>query len=105
MEKSPFETIESAQEYVDLLIQSLHESRKDIDADIAETGGNGMTRRRDALLLVAHQLNMLSSHLAKSSRILNDLRSLRRLLLDERDLASPPAPIKEPAASDDIGWP
>lgn len=103
MDKSPFETLESAQEFVGLLIEALDESRKDIDADILEIRGNGKTRRREALLLVAHQLNMLSSHLSKSSRILNDLRSLRRLLLEERNLAAGAASIKDVATLDDIG--
>ncbi len=104
MAESPFENIENAQEYVDLLLEALHESRKDVDKDLAETGGNGATRRRDALLLVAHQLNLLSMHLAKSSRILNDLRSLRRLLLEERGLAAPAVPVKEAATREDIAW-
>lgn len=94
MENSPFETIESAQEFLQLLTEEVDSSRKEIEADLAETGENGNTRHRDALLLVAHQLNMLSTHLSNSRRILNDLRSLRRLLLEERTLAAKTSPSR-----------
>ena len=83
MKKLPFESIESAQQFVTLLIEAVNESRNEIDSDIDKARKEKAGRRRDALLLVAHQLNLLSMHLAKSSRILNDLRSLRRLLLTE----------------------
>jgi len=35
------------------------------------------------LQLVAFNLNKLNAHITASSRILNDLRTLQRLLLDE----------------------
>ena len=45
---------------------------------------NRAVRRQEALRLVAHNLSQLSVHITKSRRILNDLRTLRRLLLEER---------------------
>ena len=43
-------------------------------------------RRKEALLLVSYNLAKLNLHITSSRRILNDLRSLRRLLLAERGL-------------------
>jgi hypothetical protein len=89
MENLTFESIESAKQLIELMIEDVKRSRKEIDSDIAEAGQDNTKRRREALLVVAHQLNLLSTHLTNSSRILNDLRSLRRLLLTEPD-----APVK-----------
>jgi len=46
--------------------------------------GEGATRRLDALQLAAYKLDRLASHVNTSHRLLNDLRTLRRLLLGER---------------------
>jgi hypothetical protein len=43
---------------------------------------SNVSRRLDALQIVAHKLETLELHLTKSRRILNDLRFLRRLLLE-----------------------
>jgi hypothetical protein len=74
------------------MIEDVKHSRKEIDSDIAEAGQDHARRRKEALLVVAHQLNLLSTHLTSSSRILNDLRSLRRLLLTEPDSPIKPTP-------------
>jgi len=89
MENLTFESIESAKQLIELMIEDVKNSRKEIDSDIAAAELDNAKRRREALLVVAHQLNLLSTHLTSSSRILNDLRSLRRLLLTEPD-----SPIK-----------
>jgi hypothetical protein len=81
---TPFDTIESAQDYIDLLLEAIEETRRDVSADIKMSTGPGSERRADALKLVALNLNKLESHITKSRRILNDLRTLRRLLLEER---------------------
>ncbi len=81
---TPFDTIESAQDYIDLLVEAIEETRRDVGAEIRMSTGPGGGRRAQALQLVALNLNKLSSHVTKSRRILNDLRSLRRLLLEER---------------------
>lgn len=82
--ETPFDNIESGQEYVDLLLEAIQEAQRDVDAEIAVTAGRESERRRQALQLVAHNLGKLSMHVSKSRRILNDLRTLRRLLLEER---------------------
>jgi predicted nuclease of restriction endonuclease-like RecB superfamily len=79
-----FESIESAQEFVDLLAQAIEEAKQEIQAQIEEVTTAGDERRVQALRLVAFKLDGLSVHMSGSRRLLNDLRTLRRLLLDER---------------------
>ncbi len=78
---SAFETIEGTQEYLQLLRQVIDEAARDADDDLAASSDE---RHRDALRLVAYKLQQLQHHMTASSRILNDLRTLRRLLLQER---------------------
>ena len=78
---SPFETIESAQEYLKLLCEGIAENRAALDADIEEATRSGATRRLDALRLIAYKLDRLLNHASQSNRLLKDLRNLRRLLL------------------------
>lgn len=79
---TPFETIESAQEYLGLLMQALLESQEAIGADIRTQAAS--PRRLDALKLIVYNLEKLRTHIMRSHRILNDLRTLRRLLHQER---------------------
>ncbi len=99
MDDSPFESIESAQEFVELLIEAVGDAHKEVEGDIERAGGNEKIRHKEALLVVAHQIKLLSTHLSKSRRILNDLRSLRRLLLNERNPAATPVPEAVAASS------
>src|SRR5512134_1411826 len=80
MSDNPFETIESAQEYVRLLLAGAAEARSDIQVDIAEAVHDRAGRRLDALHVVDYKLKQLDHHLRASARILNDLRLLHRLL-------------------------
>jgi len=82
--ETPFDSIEGSQEYVTLLAEAIEEARKDVDADIALAQDEGADRRKDALQLVSYNLAKLTLHITTSRRILNDLRTLRRLLLAER---------------------
>jgi len=84
--ETPFDSIESAQQYVELLIEAIEESKRDVDTDIARAESNRLERQKQALQLVSNNLSKLSQHMTTSLRILNDLRTLRRLLLDERQL-------------------
>ena len=84
--ETPFDNIESAQQFVELLIEAIEESRRDVNADIARADGNRLERQKQALQLVSNNLVKLSQHMTTSLRILNDLRTLRRLLLEERRL-------------------
>ena len=82
---TPFDSIEGALEYVSLLVDSVQEAREDIAAEIEEARSEpDAARRADALQVVAYKLERLGEHARASRRLLNDLRTLRRLLLDER---------------------
>jgi transcription termination factor NusB len=81
---TPFESIESAHEYVKLLCEEIVVSRASLDADIEQAARERASRRLDALRVAAYKLERLQHHTQMSRRLLNDLRSLRRLLLGER---------------------
>jgi hypothetical protein len=83
--ETPFDSIEGSHEYVALLADALDEARRDVEAEIAAAERDGAERRKEALLLVSYNLAKLNLHITTSRRILNDLRSLRRLLLAERN--------------------
>jgi hypothetical protein len=85
-QETPFDNIESSHEYVAMLAEALDEARREIEEEIclAEKEGTRGDRRKQALLLVSYNLDKLNLHITSSRRILNDLRSLRRLLLSER---------------------
>jgi len=84
--ETPFENIESADQFVKLLIEAIEESKRDVDADIALSDGNRSERSKKALRLVSANLAKLSQSMTTSRRILNHLRTLHRLLLQERRL-------------------
>jgi hypothetical protein len=99
--ETPFDSIEGSQEYVSLLAEAIDEARKDVDADIAVALGEGAERRTEALQLVSYNLAKLGLHITTSRRILNDLRTLRRLLLAERQ--GDPVPVAKRAAGAGAG--
>lgn len=85
-----FDTIEGSHDYVCRLGQAVDDALCQIEADIRLATANGATRRVEALRLAAYKLTLLRSHFVASRRLLNDLRTLRRLLLQER-APNPPA--------------
>lgn len=82
-----FESIESAQQYIRLLCEAVSEGKCDIDREVKLAVDQMLDRRVEALRIVAYNLEKLERYLSASSRTLNDLRSLRRLLLEERPAA------------------
>lgn len=81
--EAPFESIENAHEYLKLLLETVEEAKRDINDQMIAT--DQMSHRRvQALRMVQFKLEKLQRHLTVSSRSLNDLRTLRRLLLEER---------------------
>lgn len=84
--QTPFDSVESAQQFLDLLAEAVEEARCEVNQQIAEADAEPAQRRKQGLQLVSYNLAKLATHLAASRRILNDLRSLRRLLLEERQL-------------------
>ena len=79
-----FESLESSHDYVCRLGQAVDDAICQIEADIRHATANGATRRVEALRLAAYKLGLLRGHFVASRRLLNDLRTLRRLLLQER---------------------
>ena len=82
----PFDTIESARDFMQLLEESIQEALRDVERDLAAATAGGEERRIQALSLAVYKINKLSEHVHKSGRMLNDLRTLRRLLYGERNL-------------------
>jgi hypothetical protein len=81
---NPFESIESAQEYFQYLTEAVLEAKDSVASDIAAHSSPELRRRQDALRLALYKLERLELHTKSSRRLLNDLRTLRRLLLEER---------------------
>ena len=92
--ETPFDSIEGSHEYVAMLAEALAEARRDVDAEIQVADREGAQRRKEALILVSYNLAKLNLHITTSRRILNDLRTLRRLLLAERDSVPEPVGVK-----------
>jgi hypothetical protein len=87
--ETPFDNIESALEYVNYLLDAIQEAHKQIETEIERSSDRKLARREQALQLVSYKLDKLESHIATSRRILKDLRTLRRLLLEERGSPKP----------------
>jgi hypothetical protein len=82
--ETPFDSIESSLEYVNYLLEATKEAQDQIEAELARVTDPRFARRERALQIVNYKLVKLYSHVGASRRILNDLRTLRRLLLEER---------------------
>ena len=81
---SPFETLESAYEFVNLLREAADEEYASILSEIAQAQATpGAERRVDALRLVNHKLDGVRQHLLASLVLINDLRMLKRLLVGQ----------------------
>jgi hypothetical protein len=89
--ETPFDNIESSHQYVSMLGEAIEEARREVEEEIALAMQEGPERRKEALQIVAYNLAKLSLHIKTSGRILNDLRTLRRLLQSERQPAQPRA--------------
>ena len=85
---NPFSTIESAQEFVKLLTKAVCDAERELGTRVESESELEVSRRLDALRVALYSLNKLELHMRQSSRILNDLRTLRRLLLPEGSTTS-----------------
>ncbi len=81
---TPFDSVENTQEYFRILSETVLEVQREIEGDIDATDAAKLPRRVEALRLVLFKLRKLDEHVKSSNRLLNDLRMLRRLLLQER---------------------
>jgi len=82
--EQPFDTIESAQEYMNILAATALDAMNDLKRDRDQAARDGEQRRAQAIDLAMYKLRMLGCHVYKSRRMLNDLRIIRRLILNER---------------------
>jgi hypothetical protein len=80
----PFDSIESAQDFLNILAETILDEIKDLNRDHQIAIHDNAERRAQALSLALFKLKNLSCNLHKARRNLNDLRMLRRLILDER---------------------
>ena len=67
-----------------MLSEAIQEALSEVEADLDVARSAGASRRVEALQLVHFNISKLNGHMTSSRRILNDLRTLRRLLLEER---------------------
>lgn len=82
--EQPFDSIESAQAFMDVLAETILEAMKDLNGDHQTALRDGLDRRAQAIDLALFKLKTLNCYVHKSRRTLNDLRTLRRLILHER---------------------
>ena len=98
---SPFETLESAYSFVSLLREAVDDAYGSIlDETALAQATQGAERRLDALRLVDHKLNSLRQNVLASLILLNDLRTLRRLLLGERKAGVEEVPRRSSTVAD-----
>ncbi len=88
-----FETLESAYDLVTLLGETVAEAKRELEGDVQRKSVSDHSRRLDALRVALYSLDKLGLHVNRSQRILNDLRTLRRLLFEERGRTSAAQPL------------
>ena len=82
--ENPFDSIESAYDFMNILAETILDAMKDLRSDHAVAVKGGQERTAKALELALYKTKTLNCYVAKSRRALNDLRTIRRLILNER---------------------
>jgi hypothetical protein len=85
--ENPFDSVESAREFISMFSEVIAEAKQEVEEHLQQELNAETSRSRDALRIAHYNLVKLESHMNSSGRILNDLRSLRRLLFGERATA------------------
>lgn len=80
-----FETLESVYDFVTLLAETVADAKSELESDVRREALP--SRRLDALRTALYNVSKLEKHVAQTSRILNDLRTLRPFLFEERQVA------------------
>jgi len=80
----PFDSIESAQDFMNVLAETILDAMKDLHYQRQMAMNDGEERRARALELAIYKAKTLGCYVHKSRRTLNDLRMLRRLVQNER---------------------
>ena len=82
-----FDRIESAHEYVGLLLQAIEQTASEVGQDLGEAYSGTSPQRYEAFRLIAYKLEQLRIHIDASYRQLHDLRLLHCALEDEHSAA------------------
>ena len=82
--ENPFDSIESAHDFMNILAETVLEAMKDLHRDHMAAIQENQERTAKALELALYKTRMLNCYVTKSRRTLNDLRIIRRLILNER---------------------
>jgi hypothetical protein len=82
--EQPFDSIESAHEFLTVLAATALDVMGDLSRDRERALREGELRRAQAIDLAMFKLKSLNCYVYKSRRALNDLRMIRRLILNER---------------------
>jgi hypothetical protein len=82
--EQPFESIESAHDFMNILATTILEVKGELQRDRDCALRDGEQRKAQAIDLAIFKLKTLNCYVFKSRRTLNDLRILRRLILNER---------------------
>lgn len=82
--EQPFDSIESAYDFMDLLAQTILDNMKELHRDFTIATQEGQERRARAIELAIFKCKALNCHVHRSRRTLNDLRTIRWLILNER---------------------
>jgi hypothetical protein len=80
----PFDSIESAHAFMDVLAETILDAMKELNYEQKAALREGAARRAQAIELAQFKLKMLTCYVHKSRRTLNDLRMIRRLIMNER---------------------
>ena len=80
----PFDSIESAQDFMNVLAETILDAMKDLHYQRQIAVSDGEEHRARALELAIYKAKTLGCYVHKSRRTLNDLRMLRRLVQNER---------------------
>lgn len=76
----PFQSIESAHEFLALLGETIEDALEEVQQELAACTMRQEPRQVDAWRVVLFTTTKLGTHVATSRRLLNDLRTLRNLL-------------------------
>ena len=82
--EQPFDSIESAQDFMKVLADTILDTVKDLNLEHQMAVSDGKDRRAQAIALAQFKVKMLGRYVHKSRIALNDLRMLRRVILNER---------------------
>ena len=82
-QRTPFDRIEGTLEYIGMLRETIQTTKTEVQREVVQAQSVRAERRLQALHLVTYKLERLGQHIDSSHRLLNDLRTLRRLLLGE----------------------